>query len=190
MLEHLALIYIHSRFTETCKGLKMVWQTEMVRIVRHLINDIAATTYADDRLEETVLVSAQLILNYVEFDNTFTVDVDSLSLSPDPTALTTKDNAFINIVCIKAACVILSSELRTHGLNSVSISDGPSRIDMTGVVKNLQIIQQDMCQRSEHAIMQHKAGNSVAGQAILGPYAPGAANVSRITLSNREGYFS
>lgn len=167
----------------------MVWQTEMVRIVRHLINDIDAVSYADDRLEETVLVSAQLILNYVDFDNTFTVDVDGLSLSPDPTE-GTKDNSFINIVCMKAACVILSSELRTHGLNSVSISDGPSRIDMTGIVKNLQVVQQEMCAKSEDAIVQHKAGNSVAGQAILGPYSPGADGVARNTLTHREGYFS
>jgi len=167
----------------------MVWQTEMVRIVRHLISDIDAVSYADDRLEETVLVSAQLILNYVDFDNTFTVDVDGLSLAPDPTELGTKDNSFINIVCMKAACVILSSELRTHGLNSVSISDGPSRIDMTGIVKNLQVVQQDMCAKSEDAIMQHKAGNSIAGQAILGPYSPGADGIARSTLTHREGYF-
>jgi hypothetical protein len=147
-----------------------------------------AVSYADDRLEETVLVSAQLILNYVDFDNTFTVDVDGLSLAPDPTE-GTKDNSFINIVCTKAACVILSSELRTHSLNSISISDGPSRIDMTGIVKNLQVAQQDMCAKSEDAIMQHKAGNSIAGQAILGPYSPGADGVARTTLTHREGYF-
>ena len=81
----------------------MVWQTEMVRIVRHLINDIDAASYADDRLEETILVSAQLVLHEIDFDNTYTVDVDGLSLSPDPTGLANKDNAFINLICLKSS---------------------------------------------------------------------------------------
>lgn len=168
----------------------MVWQTEMVRIVRHLINDVDATSYADDRLEETILVSAQLVLHEIDFDNTYTVDVDGLSLSPDPTGLANKDNAFINIISLKSACVILSSEVRTHGLNAIKMSDGPSSIDMTGIAKNIASSSQDMCSRYEHAVMQYKAGGSVAGQAILGPYSPGADNVSRTTPTGREGYFS
>ena len=168
----------------------MVWQTEMVRIVRHLINDVDAASYADDRLEETVLVSAQLVLHEIDFDNTYTVDVDGLSLSPDPTGLANKDNAFINIISLKSACVILSSEVRTHGLNAIKMSDGPSSIDMTGIAKNITSSSQDMCSRYEHAVMQYKAGGSVAGQAILGPYSPGADNVSRTTPTGREGYFS
>ena len=166
----------------------MVWQTEMVRIVRHLINDVDATSYADDRLEETILVSSQLVLHEIDFDNTYTVDVDGLSLSPDPTGLANKDNAFINIISLKSACIILSSEVRTHGLNAIRMSDGPSSIDMTGIARNIAVSSQDMCGRYEHAVMQYKAGGSIAGQAILGPYSPGADNISRTT--DREGYFS
>ncbi len=168
----------------------MVWQTEMVRIVRHLINDIDAASYADDRLEETILVSAQLVLHEIDFDNTYTVDVDGLSLSPDPTGLANKDNAFINLICLKSSCVILSSEVRTHGLNAIKMSDGPSSIDMTGIAKNIEVSSKDMCARYDHAVMQYKAGGSIAGQAILGPYSPGADNISRTELSSREGYFS
>ena len=43
----------------------MSWQNEMVLIVRHLINDLddSNQSFSDERLEGTVLVSAQLLLN-------------------------------------------------------------------------------------------------------------------------------
>ena len=44
-----------------------MWQTTMVKIVRHLVDDVAETTYDDGRLEETVAVAAQLLLNEIDF---------------------------------------------------------------------------------------------------------------------------
>ena len=131
-----------------------------------------------------------MVLHEIDFDNTYTVDVDGLSLSPDPTGLANKDNAFINLICLKSSCVILSSEVRTHGLNAIKMSDGPSSIDMTGIAKNIEVSSKDISARYDHAVMQYKAGGSIAGQAILGPYSPGADNISRTELSSREGYFS
>ena len=172
----------------------MSWQNEMVRIVRYIINDLDSTsyTYTDDRLEETLLVSAQLVLKEIDFENTFTVDVDSLVLSPDPTTLAGKDDAFINLVSLKTACLILSSEVRTHSLNAVRISDGPSSIDMNGIVKGFVEIHKDLCGKYEQAKMDYKLGNSVAGQAILSPYSPGSDVVRggrSNTSSSRGGPF-
>ena len=47
----------------------MAWQSEMVRIVRHLINDLDSTNYSftDDRLEELILVASQLVLTTLDF---------------------------------------------------------------------------------------------------------------------------
>ena len=66
----------------------MPWQNEMTIIVRHLVNDLDSTSYTftDSRLEEAVLVSAQLSALEIDFENTYTIDVDAVSLSPDPTA--------------------------------------------------------------------------------------------------------
>ena len=65
----------------------MTWQNEMTLIVRHLIHDLDSSnyTFVDDRLEESILVSAQLVLHEIDFEKTYTVDVDSSTLSPDPT---------------------------------------------------------------------------------------------------------
>ena len=169
----------------------MAWQNEMVRIVRHLINDLDSSnyTFTDDRLEESVLVAAQLLLKEVDFDNTYTIDTDALDMSPDPTTLTTKDDAFINLASLKAACIILGSEVRTNALNAIVVKDGPSSIDMRGITSGLHVIYKDMCNKYDHYIMQWKAGNSITGQAILSPYSPASDNVNRTSLTDRSMNF-
>ena len=108
----------------------MAWQNEMTRILRYMLNDLDSSsyTYSDDRLEETIIVSAQLVLHEIDFDKDYTVDVDALTLTPDHTAAT-EDNAFINLISLKSACIILSSELSTKSQESVRVSDGSSSID-------------------------------------------------------------
>lgn len=162
----------------------------MTIIVRHLVNDLDSTnyTFTDSRLEEAVLVSAQLAALEIDFENTYTIDVDSVSLSPDPTASTNKDDSFINLVCLKTARMLLGSELKTHSLNAISLRDGPSSIDLRGIVSGLKILFDDINRRYEEAVTQYKL-NGVVGQAILGPYSPGSDSVARTHLSHRSGWF-
>jgi hypothetical protein len=148
----------------------MSWQNEMVRIVRFLINDINSASYEDCRLEETILVAAQLQMDAIDFNNTYSVDVDSLTMSPDPTETNPKDNWFINIVCLQAACIILGSEAKTLAAQAFKVKDGPSSIEMGGAYEATKKIADDMCNRLAVMIMQMKAGDSVGGQAILTPY--------------------
>ena len=101
----------------------MTWQNEMRIIIRHLINDLDSSSYTftDDRVEETVLVASQLVLHEIDFEQTYTIDVDGSSLSPDPTTSGSKDNSFINLVSIKTAGILVGSELKTHALNAISL---------------------------------------------------------------------
>ena len=168
----------------------MGWQNEMTLIVRHLVNDLDSTnyTFTDDRLEESVLVSAQLASLEIDFDNTYTIDVDSVSLTPDPTSSGGKDDSFINLVCLKTARLLIGSELKTHSLNAISLRDGPSALDLRGIVAGLKILFDDITKRYEEAVTQYKL-NGVVGQAILGPYSPGSDAVARTHLSHRSGWF-
>ena len=168
----------------------MSWQNEMTLIVRHLVNDLDSTnyTFTDDRLEESVLVSAQLASLEIDFDNTYTIDVDSVSLTPDPTSSGGKDDSFINLVCLKTARLLIGSELKTHSLNAISLRDGPSALDLRGIVAGLKILFDDITKRYEEAVTQYKL-NGVVGQAILGPYSPGSDSVARTHLSHRSGWF-
>ena len=169
----------------------MAWQTEMTRILRYMLTDLdrASYAYSDARLEETIIVAAQLVLHEIDFDKDYTVDVGALTLTPDPTTAT-KDNAFINLISLKSACIILSSELRTKSLDSVRVSDGASSIDTNGIVKGFESLSKSMCQAYEDAKIQYKAGNSVAGTAVLTPYeSPNFPIVHGDGHNTRTGYF-
>ena len=65
----------------------MSWQGQMSTIVRHLIDDLDPTNYkySDHRVETAILVSAQLTTMNVDFANSYTINVESCTLSPDPT---------------------------------------------------------------------------------------------------------
>ena len=110
----------------------MSWQGEMGTIVRHLINDVDSSSYSfsTSRIETSILVAAQLSSFNVDFTNEYTINVEGCSLSPDPTDTDTKDNAFLAIICLRAACIIVGSEIRSESGNAISIKDGPSSIDL------------------------------------------------------------
>ena len=167
----------------------MSWQGQMSTIVRHLVDDLDSTKYkyTPHRLETALLVAAQLMIMNVDFNNIYSIIVENCSLSPDPTDSTTKDDPFIALVCLRTACIILGSEIRSESGNAISIKDGPSAIDLRGVTQTLAILYKDLCEKYEHLLLEYRAGNSVAGQAILGPYAPGADLVSRNYVDHRAG---
>jgi hypothetical protein len=96
--------------------------------------------------------------------------VDLLSLSPDPTTTSPKDDWFINIVCLYAASIILNSEAKTLAAQAYRIKDGPSSIEIGDSYKATKEMADDMAERVDIAIMQMKAGDSVGAQAILTPY--------------------
>ena len=171
----------------------MSWQGQMSTVVRHLISDVDSSsyTYSANRIETTILVSAQLLTMNVDFDNTYTINVESCSLSPDPTDTDTKDNPFIALASLRAACIIVGSEIRKESGNAISIKDGPSAIDLRGVTSTLTVLYKDLCEKYEHALLEYRAGNSVVGQSILGPYSPGSDIVNRNYSDHRYGgYFN
>jgi hypothetical protein len=153
----------------------MPWQNEMVRTVRYLINDLDYTnfTYDNDRLEETIVVAAQLLQSMVDYYySIYQVDVDTVSITPDPTNVNNgiKEDGFINLVSIQAALIVLGGELKASANSAIIVTDGPSTIDMREVLKNKKILYDDMKDRFNKAVYQYRAGNSIAGEAVLTPY--------------------
>jgi hypothetical protein len=146
-----------------------VWQNEMVRIVRFLVNDLDSISYTDDRLEETILVSAQLMLINVDFGVNYTIDVDQFILSPDPTE-GTKDNDFIAIVVTKAACIILGSEAKTLAAQGFRVKDGTSSIDTTAAYQSIHQLHKELNDELASLIVGYQAGNSIGGGAVMTPY--------------------
>jgi hypothetical protein len=161
----------------------------MGTIVRHLVNDLDSSKYkyTPNRIETALLVAAQLSIMNVDFNNTYTINVEGCTLSPDPTDTITKDDPFITLICMRTACIIIGSEIRSESGNAISIKDGPSAIDLRGVTQTLAILYKDLCEKYEHLLLEYRAGNSVAGQAILGPYSPGSDSISRNYTDHRAG---
>jgi hypothetical protein len=145
-----------------------MWQNELVRIVRFLINDIDGVTYTDDRLEETILVAAQLLQSTMDFDTTYTVDVDQVTLSPDPTE-GTKDNFFINCLAMKAAIIVLGSECKTSAAQAYRIKDATSSLDSTASYQSLHQLYKELTEQLAKYIMDYRAGNSIVGGCVITP---------------------
>jgi hypothetical protein len=160
-------------------------------MVRHLINDLDQSKYkySDERIETSILVSAQLLSIETDFNTSYNVDIANGNLSPDPVDL--KDNAFINLSALKSACIIVGSELKTEASNAISIKDGPSAIDLRGVASTLAILYKDLSDKYAKLLLDYRAGNSIAGHAILGPYSPASDYVVRThgDYDSRGGYF-
>ena len=169
----------------------MSWQGQMSTVLRHLINDVDSSSYtfSPNRIETTLLVAAQLITMNVDFTNTYTINVETGALSPDPTDAGTKDNPFITLTCLRAACIILGSEIRKESGNAISIKDGPSAIDLRGVTQTLTVLYKDLCEKYEHSLLEYRAGNGIVGQSILGPYSPASDSVARNYSDHRSGGF-
>jgi hypothetical protein len=155
----------------------MAWEIEMVQIVRNLIGDVSETspTYSIPRLQTMILTAGQLLNGSVDFYKSYTIDVDEGILTPDPTTAT-KDNGFINLVCLKTACIILRSEWRTASNSALSVKDGPSTIDGKGIATAKEALANEMCEAFEDALKQYLMGNSKAGEAIVGPHRYGYVN--------------
>jgi hypothetical protein len=171
----------------------MSWQGQMSTIVRHLVNDLDPATYkySDNRIETSILVASQLMIMNVDFNNVYDINVESCLLSPDPTDQETKDNPFITLSSLRAACIIIGSEIRSESGNAISIKDGPSAIDLRGVTQTLTVLYKDLCEKYENLLLEYRAGSSVAGHAILGPYSPGSEFISRNNTDHRSGgYFN
>ena len=152
----------------------MAWQTEMVRLLRHLISDLDEDepTYSDDRLQELLLVAAQLVQGTVTFSQTYITDVDEVLLSPDPTVRDQRDDAFINLTLLKAACVLDQADARRYAGQAIEIADYSSRISIRGIASaKLALLDKGWCKAFDEAKFEFESGNvGSAGAAILGPY--------------------
>jgi hypothetical protein len=148
-----------------------MWNVEMTRVLRHMIDDLSSSpTYSNTRLEETILVAAQLANNDVDFDRAYTIDVDELTLTPDPTDAP-KDDSFIALVCLRATLLIFSGILKSKSaMAGLAITSGRESISTSGLLEGYKKLWEKASKDYEEATFQYMAGNRVYGRAILGPF--------------------
>lgn len=170
----------------------MAWENELVIILRHIVDDVDSSNYmfTDSRLEESILVAAQLIHNEMEFNIDYTIEVDNRLLSPDPTLTDPKDDDFIALCCMRAAIMLMTSMIKTYSLKSISIKDGPSAIDTRGIVQGLNQVYKDIIAKYEDMKLSYQTGKLGFGKSIMGPYSPGSDTANRGYIDYRAGFFS
>ena len=172
-----------------------MWQNEMTIIVRHIIDDLDSTNYqfSDDRIEEAILVAAQLIHNEMEFSINYDIEVDNRKLTPDPTLTpvgdSNKDDDFIALCCLRAGILFTGSQLKTYSLRAITIRDGPSSLDMRGITSGLKSLHDDLTSKYEQVKLDYQTSKLGLGKVILSPYSPGSFSWNNSYTDGRAGYF-
>lgn len=153
----------------------MCWQDDLILMLRYLINDFSAPyTYTDARLEGLLVVAAQLVNQDINsFDNDYTINISASTISPDPTATDPRDDAFINFVVLKAACISDTSAYRTAAqADGVKVLAGPTQIQTTGRAKGFEaLLKNGPCKTYEDMKIQYLLGERLPAKFILSPFA-------------------
>jgi len=144
------------------------WKTEMTTLLRYVINDADETAreFTDERLCSLLVSSAHLTLGVVDFPANYTVDIPNSGISPTPT----NDKSFVNLVVLKAACLLAKGEYRSSTNHAIVVRDGPSTVDPRGMVAAKKEMMDMACANYEQAELEYRLGNSNVGEAIIGPH--------------------
>ena len=150
----------------------MAWQDVADTVLRAMINDLDSTNYTDDRLEQILVVAAFQVNIEMKFNNAYTISVSNVSISPDPTASATKDDSFINMMCLKAACILDKGSAVLAASQAIKVKDGSSAIDLEGIFKGkLALLKEGWCAAYEDAKLEYMTGQSrLAGAAVMTPF--------------------
>lgn len=149
----------------------MAWNIEMPLIVRTLINDLSdSPTYSDERILQTIVVAAKYVQFDVVLDHQYELNVVSPDISPDPTI--DNDSIFISLTCLKAACIIDQSALRTKAaLEGIRAALGPAQLSVGGSLAGLKmIIEEGPCAAYDELTSHWDVKEATAVRAVLSPF--------------------
>ena len=145
------------------------WPCELIPMLRGLIDDsIVPYTYDDPKLQNLLVISAQLINQDFDFDVVYSINIEQQTISPDPTS--DRDDIFINLTCLKAACLVLAGEAKQGVAQSFRVVNGPAQIDGTIAYKAKQELYKIYNDNYLQAKIEYKIGNLSYIKAILTPY--------------------
>jgi hypothetical protein len=146
------------------------WQSTMITLLRSMIFDMTEPyTYTDERLEEILVAAAVPVNSEVTFANTYTVNLNTYDISPDPVS-GTSEIAFQVLVCRKAAYMITFGEAKQGMLKSVSFKDGPSSIDTRDSAKGKLELANQAKEDYERARTNYLVGDGMRGKGIVTPF--------------------
>ena len=149
----------------------MSWNIEMPIIVRTLINDMSdSPTYSDERILQIIVVAAKYVQFDVVLDHEYVLNIASPNITPDPTI--DNDSIFISLTCLKAACIIDQSALRTKAaLEGIRAALGPAQLSVGGSLAGLKmIIEAGPCAAYDELTSHWDVKEATAIRAVLSPF--------------------
>lgn len=156
----------------------MAWETEIVELLRIMINDMddSAYRYTDARLQKVIVGAAQMVITEVgnRFITTYTTDIMATSITPDPCdrEVGTRDDDFINLTLLKAACFIDNCVARDAARKGgISIREWNTSLDTKGLFASaLAILEKGWCKNYQESVFNFMIGNSDVCRAVLSPF--------------------
>jgi hypothetical protein len=143
------------------------WDDVMVQTLRIMTNDLSDDPEnTDESLKQLIIVAARIVMMSVDFDQVYTLDMGNSTITPDPSS----DEAFVNLVCMKAACILARSEQKDRARKGLAVKDGPFNIDGRGAADAAGKWSDTICEEFAKAELSYRLGNFQPGQAIVGPY--------------------
>jgi hypothetical protein len=149
----------------------MSWQNHLTAIVRVLINDLDNPyQYSDERMQQVISVAAKYVQFDVNLDYNYTIDVINYNISPDPTSV--KDDIFISLIGLKAACIFDQGTFRTRAaLEGIRTALGPANLSFGGSLTGWQaIIDHGACALYDELTSHWDVKNATAFSAVLSPF--------------------
>ncbi len=168
----------------------MAWQDEMIPMLRIIINDFSETPdYNDGQLTQVLTVAAKYVSQEISTTNTYVITM-GCTIAPDPTEL--GDDAFVNFVVLKAACLIDQGKLRTAAMSAgIKAVCGHATLDTMGQLSGFKdIINMTACEMYEQLKQDWNFGGGMFNvcRFVLGPY--GSENLAcGYQLTNSCGTF-
>lgn len=151
----------------------MAWQDEMTTLLRVFVQDIAGAKYPDSSLQLTLLGAAQLVRSDgLSFTQNFRADLVNQDLSPDPTDADagTRDDDFVNLVCMRAAAIIDQGLVRSE--SGIVIRDNGSMVDLHYKLQAaLELVKSKggWLNLYEEAKLIYQNGSVTDGMMVIGP---------------------
>lgn len=138
-----------------------------------MLGDADGTTYADDRLEQLLALAAKQVSFELRFDQAFVGNVENAVISPDPTAAATRDDNFVNLLTLKACCIMDLADARVAANRALLVKDGNSAVDLSKVsAEKRALLSKGWCAVYADAKFEYQNARTsgVAGALIVGPF--------------------
>lgn len=180
----------------------MSWQYTSIKMLRTMLDDASCNTpdYTNQRLEDLLITSAYFLPMDINFSTTYTINVETYSISPDPSDSAQSDGSdFINFMVLKAACIADEGAFRNAALlQGVEARCGPAILKTSAYGQYLKdLLSAGPCKMYETLKNEYNFGYEGGGilRAVMSPFvsndfSPPLGGNSHGMLDNNNPYRS